>query len=341
MATIKDIAELAEVSIGTVSNYLNNTDLLSEETHKRIKKAIRKLDYYPHAAARSLKSKQTKRIGIVKIISKEEEYKILPSDIVFLELFAAINAEAAEHGFSILMQSVTSEEKELAVYEQLIGEKQVDGMILTATAVEDGRIELLTERNFPFVAFGRTESVKDYSYIDVDGERGIAEAVVHLAELGHKKIAFVKSPEGLMCTKSRLEGFIHSMEEFNLPIEEELIVEGNFYEKSGFDVMTLLLNKPIKPTGVIFPNDLSALGAMKAAQSLGIQPGKQISVIGFDNIRLAEYWNPPLTTIAQPFRKIGHLLSKNLINMMKKNQKGEQIIISPELIIRGSTNVVQ
>jgi len=230
MTTIKDIAKAAEVSIGTVSNYFNNPDLLSKETYEKIRVAIDDHKFHLHSAARSLKSQHTKKIGIVPVISPQDNFGAMPSDNVFLEFLAAINAAAAERGFGILMYAVVAERFEIEKYKKLIGEKQVDGFLLLGTHIHDDRILFLLNEDFPFVSFGRTDIDQSYPYVDVDGAKGIEDAIAYLSSLGHKRIGFIKPPEGLMCSKIRLDSFLNSMEKYNCVVETKVIVDGNFSE---------------------------------------------------------------------------------------------------------------
>jgi len=337
MATIRDIARRAGVSIGSVSNYLNNPDVVSEETREAIRQAIHELGYHPRAAARSLKSNQTRCIGLVPFISPEENRSLEPSDNAFLEFLAAVNTTAAEQGYGVLLYAATSQAEELPIYERLVGEKQVDGLILMGTRPVDPRIEFLNRQQFPFVSFGRSQGDLDHAYVDVDGARGTADAVKHLAQLGHCRIGYIAPPNGLMCAVHRWEGFCRAMADYNLAIEDELVVEGGFSEKSGQVAMHLLLDLPHPPTAVIAANDLCAFGAMRALQMRGLVAGQDISIVGFDDIRLATHWYPSLTTVSQPFRRIGFIATQMLIDIIAGKEVEQHIIVEPRLIIRHST----
>ncbi|MBC7264895.1 MAG: LacI family DNA-binding transcriptional regulator [Chloroflexi bacterium] len=337
MATIRDIARRAGVSIGSVSNYLNNPDLVSEETRESIRRAIQELGYYPHAAARSLKSNQTRRVGLVPLISPEENRSLEPSDNAFLEFLAAVNTTAAEQDYGVLLYAATSQAAELSIYERLVGERQVDGLILMGTRALDARIEFLSKQQFPFVSFGRSQVNMNHAYVDVDGAKGIAEAVKHLAQLGHRRIGYIAPPNGLMCAVHRWEGFCSAMAEHNLPIDDELVVEGGFSEKSGQVAMHLLLDLPHPPTAVIAANDLCAFGAMRALQMRGLIAGQDVSIVGFDDIRLAAHWYPSLTTVSQPFRRIGSIVAQMLLDIIAGKEVEQHIIVEPRLVVRNST----
>ncbi len=335
--TIKEVAERAGVSVGTVSNYLNAPDKVAEKSREAIKRAIEDVGYHPRAAARSLKSNHTYRIGLVPIISLEDNLSLEPSDNAFLEFLAAANAAAAENGYGILLHAATSQAKVLPIYKNLIGEKNVDGILLMGTQPSDVRVNYLIDQHFPFVSFGRTENSQNHPWVDVDGALGLVDAVDHLVELGHKLIGYITPPEGLMCARYRWEGFSRAMALHNLTIREDLVVKGDFTEKSGQLAMHLLLDLPKPPTAVITSNDLCAFGAMRALSMRGLVPGKDVSIVGFDDIRQAAHWHPSLTTISQPLRRLGFVATQMLIDIIKGNDVETQIVLKPQLIVRQST----
>lgn len=337
MTTIRDIANAASVSIGTVSNYLNDPQVVAEETREKIHSKIKELNYHPRAAARSLKSRRTHRIGLVPIISPEDNRSPDPGDNAFLELLAGLNTLAAENGYDILISAATNDAQELKTYERLIGEGQVDGLVLMGIRSQDERLQFLTEKNFPFVAYGRSDVSMEYPYVDVDGAAGIAMAIHYLTELGHKQIAYITPPEGLMCTRQRWEGYVYGMEENHLPIQQEYVIEGGFSERAGRLSTQLLLDLPKPPTAILTANDICAFGAMRTLQMRGLQVGKDVSVIGFDDISLAEHWQPTLTTIAQPFRKIGFSLMQTLFSVISGEKLLPKSMVEPKLVIRQST----
>jgi len=337
MTTIRDIARKAHVSVGTVSNFLNNPDLVAPETRQTIQQTIHELDYHPHAAARSLKSRQTRRIGLVPLISLQDNHSVDPGDTAFLEFLSAVNTAAAENGYDVLLAAATSAQFEMPIYERLIGEHQVDALILMGMRAGDPRVPFLQSRAFPFVAFGRSSSQADYAFVDVDGEAGVAQSVRHLVAIGHRRIAYACPPEGLMLTAQRMRGFQQTMQECGLEIPEEYLVPGGFGEQSGQVAMHLLLDLPQPPTAVIFPNDLSAFGGMRALQLRGLLAGKDISVVGFDDIKLASHWHPALTTVAQPFRRLGFEVVQAVIKLLTHTAPPPQLVIEPRLVVRGST----
>jgi len=337
MATIKDIANRAKVSVGTVSNFLNNPDLLSEDTYVIIKQTIDELGYHPSSAARSLKMNKSRRIGMVPLISIEENLHSQAQDTAFYNLVSAINTEASQQRYGVLLQAATKKEDELGIYKRLIGEKQVDGFILVGIACDDKRVNMLNEVKFPFVTFGRTLKGKNYSYIDTDGEKGIYKAVKHLAELGHTRIAFIKPPADLTFSHHRLAGYLSGLRSQGLKADPTLIVEGKFSEQSGQEIMDTLMGIRNQPTAIIAPNDFSAFGMMNWLNDHGLNAGKDVSIIGFDDIALASHWRPGLTTLAQPLFEIGIQLTQMLLKVISGAESHSKILVEPKLVVREST----
>ncbi len=337
MITIKDIAKRANVSVGTVSNYLNNPDLLSEDTFQLIKKTIDELGYHPSSAARSLKMNQTFRIGLVPVISVEENIHSQAQDTAFYNLVSAINTEASQQGYGLLLQAATKKEDEIGIYKRLMGEKQVDGFILMGIACKDKRVKMLKDVKFPFVTFGRTLESENYSYIDTDGEKGIFKAVKHLVELGHTRIAFIKPPSDLTFSHHRLLGYKSGLHAHDIEVDSSLVVEGKFSEKSGQEIVETLMKISEPPTAIIAPNDFSAFGMMNWLNNHGMRVGKDVSIIGFDNLSLASHWQPGLTTLAQPFFQIGVQLTQLLMQVINGVDGHINVLVEPRLIVREST----
>ncbi len=337
MTTIKDIAKVAGVSVGTVSNFMNNPDLLNGDTQDKIRQTIEKLNYTPSATARSLVMNKTMRIGLVHLISTHSNYQQEMNDSAFLELLGVINTTAAENGYSLLLSAATTNKQELSIIKKIVGEKQVDGLIFMATKENDERINFLCQKDFPFVCFGRSHGCERFSFVDVDGEKGISQVVNYLVDLGHHRIAYLNPPDGLMFAKYRWKGFCNAMMEHAIPIQKELIIDSGFNEVAGRKAILHLLDLSESPSAVIAPNDISAFGVMKGLQVRGFIPGKDISVVGFDDINLSKFWHPSLTTLGQPFGEIGYHLVEILMDEISGSQKKSHLILEPKLIVREST----
>ena len=346
MTTIRDVARDAGVSVGTVSNYLNDPQVVADETREKIRAKIEELGYHPRAAARSLKSRRTARIGLVPVISPEDNRSLEPGDAAFLEFLAGINTVAAEHRYGLLVVAAASPEAELGIYERLVGEAQVDGIAVLGVRPSDERIAFLHRSGFPFVTFGRSDltaadGIPAHAFVDVDGSAGVRAAVDHLAGLGHRRIAYVSPPAGLMCTQQRWNGFVGAMEAHGLEIHDAYAVPGGFHESTGRRAADELMRLAGPPTAIIAANDFCAFGVMTMLQQSGLTVGREVSVVGFDDIGPASHWNPPLTSVAQPFRRIGIEVMEGLLTLLSRDGPDQrplpQVLIQPQLIVRGST----
>ena len=339
MPTIRDIAKKAGVSVGTISNYLNNPELLADSTRERIQSAIDQLGYYPKAAARTLKSRSSKRVGIVPDSPSDVHSEGDPGDAAFQEFLSAVNLVAAKRDFSLLLQASIDGQGELDIYRKLAGEGQVDGMLLLGTTPNDARIRFLMEKEFPFISFGRTDIPGHNSWVDVDGNFGMQLAVDHLVSLGHHRIAWIPTPGVLFCHQDRLSGFRQALQKHGL--EDNLLykVPGGFREVHGQVAMHLLLDLPVPPTAVITANDFAAFGAMNAISQRGLTVGKDISVVGFDDIRMAAHWTPSLTTVKQSMRQAGVASMELLIDTIQGRPVTSHLI-KPTLVARRSSGPV-
>ncbi|HEX2979596.1 MAG TPA: substrate-binding domain-containing protein, partial [Anaerolineaceae bacterium] len=250
---------------------------------------------------------------------------------------SAVNTAAAENGYDVLLSAATSSSQELKIYERLVGETQVDGLVLMGVRSDDPRVERLLALDFPFVTYGRTARSDPYAYVDVDGAAGVRAAIQHLVGLGHRRSAYLCPPDGLMLTEQRWQGVVKAFEENGLELNDDYLIPCGFSERSGQVAMHVLLDLPKPPSAVITPNDLAAFGAMRAMQMRGATAGKDISVIGFDDIKLAAHWNPSLTTVAQPFRQIGFETVKALLALINGASVPPQVLIEPRLVVRQSS----
>ncbi len=304
MSTIRDVARHAGVSVGTVSNVLNGNAAVREETRQRVLDAIKALNFHPTAAARSLNTQQTNTVGLVRTELRPES----PGnehDPVVSDLIDGISGAAGKTGTGLLFWTTPIGRNEMALYERIVLGRQVDGMILFALRKNDPRVTFLKDVDFPFVVFGRTRETADSCWIDVDGAAGIEAAVDHLAELGHRRIGYVAPPAEQYLASLRWEGFVRGMRNHQLEVDENLVFEGDFSERSGQLGAHYLLDHVRPPTAIICNNDRMAFGAMLAVQSRGLKVGRDVSVVGFDDIPLARYWPIPLTDDLPPTLKSG------------------------------------
>ena len=331
--TLKDIAERVGKSVTTVSRALNDYDDVGPETKVRIRQVANELGYSPSSVAQRLQKNKSDTLGL-----------ILPtfgsrfSDPFFSELLAGIGAVSSENGYDLLVSTHPPGERELLAYHQGIKSRRVDGYLIVRTRKHDTRISFLQEQEIPFVAYGRTMGVLDYPFVDEDSQTGMKLVAGHLAGLGHTNIAVIAPPESLTFTHYRLAGLIEGLTEAGIQLEERNQRHGDLTQRGGFEQAKDLLTQPNPPTAIVACNDLMAMGAISAAQELGLLVGTELSITGFDNIPMAEHTHPPLTTLHQPIYEIGGLITEKLIQLINQEDiEVDQVILMPDLIVRKST----
>ena len=331
--TIKDIAKKVNRSITTVSRALNGYDDVSPETKSLIIKTAQEMGYTPNTLAQRLQKQFTDTIGLVL-----PTFSPRFADPYFSELLAGIGNKAATLEYDLLVSTRAPGEQEIAAYRKLIEGGRVDGFIVVRTRKHDARIDYLIERDFPFAAFGRTEVNPSYSYVEEDGYYGMQLVADHVSGLGRKDIAVITSDPVLNFTGERMSGLRDGLSKHDIFLRDELIYTGNLTQKSGYEHALELLQRPDRPTVIIAFNDLMALGAMSAAQELGLEVGKDVMVTGFDDIPMSEHSHPSLTTVRQPVYTIGGMVCEMLIRIIKKEMNAhQQELLKPSLVIRQST----
>jgi LacI family transcriptional regulator len=259
--TLKDIARATGFSVTTVSRALNDYDDVAQETKSRIKQVALELGYYPSATARQLQKRRTDTIGFV-IPTFGPRF----SDPYFSELLAGIGNEAAECDFDLLVSTrPPGEEKEEESYRRLVSSRRVDGLLVVRTRQKDWRIAYLAEQGFPFVAFGRSDLAFDFPWLDVDGASGMEQVTQHLIDLGHRHIAYISAPRGLMFSHHRMSGYKRALKKNGLSFVEEWVAFGDLTQRGGHRTARQLLSSSPMPTAIVVCNDLMALGAFRAA----------------------------------------------------------------------------
>jgi DNA-binding LacI/PurR family transcriptional regulator len=331
--TLKDIAERVGKSVPTVSRALANFPDIAADTREEIKRVAQEMGYVPNITARHLQKQRTDTVSLILPVANH----LRISDPFFSEFLTGVVETTTQSNFSLILTS-SNKENEQEAYLRLMRNSQVDGFIVMRTQQQDSRIDPLRAQSVPFVAFGRTTVDNDFPYIDNDDELGIRLVVDHLVELGHTRLGFIAEPVLFTKSYNRMQGYRHGLQAHGLAYEPDLVVEASFRQPSGKVSTEKLLSLPDPPTAIIACNDLLALGAMSAVQESGLKVGRDISITGYDDILLAEYATPPLTTVHQPGYQLGIQLTELLIKIIRGEIVDEQhIIYTPSLVIRDST----
>jgi len=329
--TIKDVAKEANVSPSTVSRVIAGSNRISEETKKKVKDAIEKLNYHPNVVARSLTSKMTKVIGIVL---PSEEGNLFKNPF-FIYVMTGISKYAQEAGYYIMYTFFKTEEEKLNAIKNYINSNLADGIILTTVHSKDKGIKYLKEKDFPFVVIGRPEDTKNVLWVDNDNFQAMYNVLSKLFMKGHREIAFIGAKSELNVSKDRLSGYKQAHRIHGVDIDENMIVEvEDFREDLGYNAIRQILNVS-KPTAVVCTDDLLALGVSSYLVQNHI---KAIAIVGFNNTPLAEYQKPSLSSVDINAKQLGYYAIKMLVDKLEGNIENMHYIIETNLIERESTN---
>jgi DNA-binding LacI/PurR family transcriptional regulator len=333
-ATSQDVADLAGVSRTTVSFVLNNVPgmKISEETRQRVLEAAQQLNYYPASAARTLASGKTHRIGLVLCEQRDH----LMADAFLPPFLRGVSDLAHQESYRVVFQSAEDKAGETA-YVGLLREQHVDGLIVSAPRSDDSQLSRLYEEGYPLVLHGRLPDCA-LPFVDVDNVGGAHKAVSHLIGLGHRRIGLItNAPLSYTSSQDRLTGYRQALQEAALPLDDELVRYGEFSPQSGRKAMESLLALPSPPSAALVASDVVALGAMAAVRKQGIRIPQDIALVGFDDIFLAAYVSPPLTTVRLPAYGLGWAAGDMLIRLINEDDLVEkQMLLESELVIRQS-----
>jgi len=332
---LKDIAQHLNLSITTVSRALGGYSDVADETRQRVEQAALEMGYYPDASAQKLQKQRTDTIGFI-IPTFGPRF----ADPFFSEVLAGLGNEVSQHGMDLLVATHPPGPSEIETYQRWVGSRRVDGFILVRTRTNDARIRYLSTCGALFVAYGRSEVDIDFPYVGVDGQRGMYAATRHLIDLGHRRIAYIAPPPEPQFSIHRLAGITEALKENGASLPPELHLQGDLTQESGYRIAQQLLSLKRPPTAILCGNDLMALGAVSAIQERGLAVGRDLSVVGFDDIPWAAHSHPSLTTVRQPVYEIGRRVCRMLIQrILGKELKERHIVLEPRFIVRESTGL--
>jgi LacI family transcriptional regulator len=329
MPTMREVADKAKVSPTTVSHVINNTRFVSEDVRARVTAAMKELGYRPNALARSLRRGITFTIGL-----------ILPDSAnpFFAEIGRAIEETAFQYGYNVILCNTEGEYNREQIYVDLLTKKQVDGLIFVAAGAQSESLSSLLQDDILVVLIDRQVPGIDVDVVLSDNRQGGYLATKHLVDLGHTRIACISGPSDITPSSERVIGYLQALQEAGMPPDEKLIISGNFRVESGHQIVQELLAFPNPPTAVFASNDLMAIGAMRAVTQKGLRVPEDVSIVGFDDIELASYISPALTTVRQPKMEMGKTAVDLLIKQTQEgNRTASLTILNNELIVRDST----
>lgn len=285
---IRDVAKHARVSIATVSRTINRVPTVDKELTKRVWKAIKELNYFPNTQARALVSGRSRLFGL--LISEI-------TNPFFPELIQGFEDFAIENNYEILIGSTNYDPERMEICIRRMIERNVEGVAVMTFGIEEPLLDELVSRNIPMVFVDAVPPSENVSTLAVDYHHGIREGVQHLAALGHRKMGFISGPMHQRSCQLRKDAFLSSVAEIGARPAPEWLVEGDHTLEGGMQAMEQILRGKELPTAVMCSNDMTAIGALRVLASKGLRVPDDISVIGFDDIHLAEFVYPPLTTV--------------------------------------------
>jgi len=328
MVTMQDVARRARVSTTTVSHVINETRFVSEELRARVYQAMRVLDYQPDAIARSLRRKKTQNIGM---IIPDISYPFLA------EVARGVEDVGFELGYNVILcDSNGALEKEAACID-LLRAKRVDGIVFVAAGESASHVQTLIEQGMPVVVCDRELPGAEVDTVIADNVGSGYQATEHLIRVGHRRIGCIAGSRDMCISNKRVEGYKRTLERHGFPLCDELVAHGDFRCKGGYEAMRELVALDKPPTAIFACNDLMAVGAICAASKRRLRIPQDIAIIGCDDIALASFTNPSLTTIVQPKHGMGAIAVKMLVERIEdKSKPPTKRILPTELVIRDS-----
>ncbi len=316
------------MSHSTVSRALRNSPLVNRETAAAIQRIARERGYTASAVARGLVTRKTLSVGVVVTTI---------ADPFVGAVVSGIEEAANREGYSVFLAESNADPARETSVVRSFAERRVDGIIVTSSRVGALYTELLSEMGVPIVLVNNQHPGEFVHSVMIDNVAGSRAATEHLIGLGHRRIAYLGDRFGYQSDAERFAGYRKALGRAGIPVAEELVVHGDGKAEAAMTAMAALLGAAEPPTAVFCYNDMTALGALRAVRTAGLSVPQDISLAGFDDLFIASYTEPPLTTVRQPMRRMGALAMENLLKLMAGQESADRIKVSAELVIREST----
>jgi DNA-binding LacI/PurR family transcriptional regulator len=324
---IYEVARSAGVSIATVSRVANASGSVRPRTAARVHAAMLRLDYRPHALARGLAAHRSRTIGL------------LISDILhpyFADIVRGAQAQAELSQYAVLLGDASVHTAQTDVLVQRLLERRVDGLIVASDRTTTEYAIQLRSEDVPVVCINGSRAQFPRA-VQIDNHAGAALAIEHLVALGHRRIAHVAGPTGTATRDERLAGYRAALKLSGLRYDADLVAPGLGRLEESRDAARRLLGLVDPPTAIFAYNDRSAIGCYQAIRAAGLRVGADVSVVGFDDIIMAEWVEPPLTTVRQPRIEMGRIAVDLLLAELNGADSPDHVVVRPELVVRGST----
>ncbi len=327
--TVKEVAELAGVSTATVSRVLSNAGGVRKELIRRVRSAAHKLGYQPNSAARNLRARTTRTLGMV-----------FPD--IENPFYASVIAGAEEMlqnaGYSLLLANYGEDPKREQIQLATLRAERVAGILFAASCKPSVDYQFSLDAGIALVAVARVPAGLNVDLVTVSNQEGARHAIEHLLSLGHRRIGFVDGPISLSTTRDRKSGYEQALREAGVPVVSELMICADFSQHTGgYDAVSKLLSVPKRPTAILVVSNNMALGVLQGLQDRGIQVPTDMAVVGFGDTPSAALLRSPLTVVAQPAREIGTTSARLLLERLQyPNRPRRSIVLDTQLIVRES-----
>lgn len=332
--TIKDVAKKANVSTATVSRVISNNPRISEQTKQKVRKIMEEMGYHPNFQARNLVVNKTQTLGVVMANSTT----LLLQNPFFPEVLRGISANAHDNKYGLYLTTGTTETE---IYEEVVAMTQgrrVDGIILLYSRKNDPIMNYLIDQEFPFTLVGRPEHHhSDISFVDNDNVENARNVTRHLIDFGHERIAYFGYDNEFIVSHDRLKGYKEALAKAEIPYRNEYIVKQKTLQGNEKELLKQLIHLDEPPTALITHDDLIAYELIRYLSDFELKVPNDISIIGFNNHKISEHLDPPLSTVDISIYDLGFEATRLLINRIHQpNRSAEQIIVPSTLIKRGS-----
>lgn len=336
MVTIKDVAKASGVSPSTVSRVIANNPRISQDTKKKVRKAMKDLGYHPNINARNLVAKSTKAIGVIMPSSANKALQ----NPFFPEILRGIGSVIHDLEYSMYLSTGETEKEILSEVQRMVYGSYVDGVILLYSRINDKVTSFLMELDFPFVIVGKPyDNENVITHVDNDNFKAGKEITEHLIQMGHRRIGFIGGSRDLFVTRDRENGYLAALKEAGMEDCESYKIHTEFLESGGREAVEHLLSLTTKPTGLVVSDDLISLGILSMLDKNGIRIPQDISIVSFNNVYLSEITRPALTTVDIQIQELGAQSAKAIIEKAQnKNEPCKRIIIPHKIVYRDSVS---
>lgn len=336
MATIKDVAKHANVSTTVVSKTLNGYTDVSEETRKKVLKAVEELNYSPNMLAKNLKQKVTKSIAL---IFSNFEYSNGKDGVLF-KMMTGIFEAASHYNYEVLLYTRSLSEQQDKSYWQFCKEHKVSGAVITGLKTTDPYFLEIVDSNFPCVVIDADITGMNTGSIMTENVEAAKCAVQYLIDHGHRHIGMVNGHNYAVVSKERQEGYRQALKENGIAYDPSFVVNADYTEESAYELAEGYLKAHPELTAIFFASDLMAIGFMSRCRELDVSIPEKLSIIGFDDIVLSSYTTPRLTTIHQDFQQMAFLAFEQVIRILEKKEAGSHQKISFQVVDRESVAMI-